>query len=445
MATLNQLCNGVSVRLDDTNYHIWHFLMRHYLRGHGLLKFVDGSYHCPSQFQRADYDSLSIDNTGAFEKWLQQDSCVISLITASLSADALTLVIGCETSMEVWTTLKQHYAPKSEFHIMRLKSTLQNIRKGSDSIHKYLLRFKDVQNQLAVAGVRMSDEDMKTLILAGLPSEYAHTRQIIRGKNSITMEEVRCLLLSAEFEFEVEHKAHHLSPFTAMVAHNAITSGNLSLSYTQGSQFGVSPYNLPYVTSGVTRYSAYNMSPTCTSQVGYAPPPTTMTSNSGFVNPPTISVGCSQYSAQNFKGTFTHPSGSVAENGGLCSNFCSTNSGSNLSQQSYIGLEQLQSTPQFYRDSSHPQQLSGSPSPNFSGFSQNNLTSPQQFGASSHGGNTSQSQNNNGEYSYGNGGYSYGNGGYTQMAILRATTLNFQVATARHTQIVIDLQPSSPS
>ncbi|KAM5582564.1 hypothetical protein ABKV19_002803 [Rosa sericea] len=60
--------------------------MQHYLRGHGLLKFVDGSYPCPPQFQSAD-------NTGADEKWLEQDSSVISLITTTLSADALTLVI----------------------------------------------------------------------------------------------------------------------------------------------------------------------------------------------------------------------------------------------------------------------------------------------------------------------------------------------------------------
>lgn len=67
---------------------------------------------------------------------------------------------------------------------MQLKYTLQNIPKGSDSIEKYYLRFKIVRDQLAVVGVRMSDQDIKILIL-GIGSEYGHTRQIIRGKKTI--------------------------------------------------------------------------------------------------------------------------------------------------------------------------------------------------------------------------------------------------------------------
>ncbi|XP_040375361.1 uncharacterized protein LOC112202138 [Rosa chinensis] len=224
MATSGQHCNTVSVHLDDTNYPTWHFLMQHYLRGHGLLKFVDGSYPCPPQCQKADYDSPSVNNTGACEKWLQQDSFVISMITNTLSAEALTLVIGCETSMEVWITLKRHYAANSEFHIMRLKSALQNIRKGADSIDKYLLRFKTVRDHLAVVGIRISDQEVKSLILAGLPCEYGHTRQIIREKNPISMEELRSLLLSAEFELELKHKTHPVTPLTTVVANNSSMS-----------------------------------------------------------------------------------------------------------------------------------------------------------------------------------------------------------------------------
>ncbi|PRQ21009.1 putative RNA-directed DNA polymerase [Rosa chinensis] len=222
MASFSQTCNVVSVRLDESNYPTWLFQMEHHLRGHGLLKLVDGSLPCPPPFLVAE-DGTRTVNTCAREKWLEQDSLLISLITNTLSPEALTLVIGCCSSMEVWLTLKQRYATVSEAHVMQLKSTLQNIQKGSDSIEKYLLRFKSVRNQLAVLGVRMSDQDVKVLILAGLPSEYGHTRQIIRGKAHVDLEEVRSLLLSAESEFELEHKALPLSPFTAMHAQNGLT------------------------------------------------------------------------------------------------------------------------------------------------------------------------------------------------------------------------------
>ncbi|XP_062021660.1 uncharacterized protein LOC133738212 [Rosa rugosa] len=77
----------------------------------------------------------------------------------------------------------------------------------------------------------MSDQDIKVLILAGLPSEYGHTRQIIRGKNNIALEEVRSLLLSAEYEIELENKALPLSSLAAMVAQNGVVNSSQAMQY----------------------------------------------------------------------------------------------------------------------------------------------------------------------------------------------------------------------
>nr|XP_011465568.1 PREDICTED: uncharacterized protein LOC101296574 [Fragaria vesca subsp. vesca] len=63
----------------------------------------------------------------------------------------------------------------------------------------------------------MNDQDAKFMILAGLPSEYGHTRQIIRGKSGMNMNEVRSLLLSAEYEIELKNKAN-LSSLSTMIA-----------------------------------------------------------------------------------------------------------------------------------------------------------------------------------------------------------------------------------
>ncbi|KAL6123882.1 hypothetical protein ACLB2K_076399 [Fragaria x ananassa] len=199
-------------------------LSKHHLRSHGLLIFVDGSYPCPSPFPFPfEDDGTSSDNSGLYERWLEQDSSAICMVVNTPSADALTLVIECQTSREVWLTLKQRYAFVSEFHIMQLKSTLQTIQKGSDSIDKYLLRFKCVRDKLAAAEVTMNDQDVKNLIIAGLPIEYSHARQIIRGKKDIGMEEVRSLLLSAEFKIELKHKQSTLYSLTGMIAQNNMT------------------------------------------------------------------------------------------------------------------------------------------------------------------------------------------------------------------------------
>ncbi|KAM5576988.1 hypothetical protein ABKV19_007701 [Rosa sericea] len=329
--------------------------MQHHLRGHGLLKFVDGSYPCPPQFPTGTNGSLTHDLSGAHEKWLEQDSFIISIITNTLSPEALTLIVGCQSSMDVWLTLKKRYASTSESHIMQLKSSLHNIRKGPDSIEKYLLRFKSVRDKLAAVGVHMSDQDVKVLILAGLPSEYGHTRQIIRGKPNIDMEEVRSLLLSAEVEIELEHNSSPLSSLTALLAHSGILhNGNSSFNgASQGMQWNgfvglPVPYNvsMPTFTSGVLMMSNGSQPIFMMGNVNSVP---NMTSSTGYISSPYV-------------GRIQTPSSFVAQNGG----------NTNGMQQIYSGSQQLQNNSQNYYDGYSAQQ--------FGSFSQNSNMQTQHSG-----------------------------------------------------------------
>jgi hypothetical protein len=45
---LPMISTVVTVKLDDTNYLIWHFQMKILLEIHSILGFVDGSRKCPS-------------------------------------------------------------------------------------------------------------------------------------------------------------------------------------------------------------------------------------------------------------------------------------------------------------------------------------------------------------------------------------------------------------
>lgn len=131
------VCNIVSVKLADNNYATWHFQMHSLLKGHGLLRYVDGTLPCPSQYVISEDGCLSPSDE--YDAWLEQDSNLISLITATISSEALAQVVGCTTALEVWNTLNDRYATISRSNVVQLKSNLQSIEKGSDSIEKYLL------------------------------------------------------------------------------------------------------------------------------------------------------------------------------------------------------------------------------------------------------------------------------------------------------------------
>lgn len=76
---------------------------------------------------------------------------------------------------------------------------LHTIQKGTDSIDKYLLRLKNIRDQLIVAGETISDNDIMITGLAGLPKEYGVIRIVILAReSSITLREFRAQLLGTK-------------------------------------------------------------------------------------------------------------------------------------------------------------------------------------------------------------------------------------------------------
>ncbi|KAM2012135.1 hypothetical protein ACFX1T_024033 [Malus domestica] len=53
---------SVTVKLDDTNYLVWHYQMQLLLESHGILGFVDGSRQCPTRFiDNSDLESVETE------------------------------------------------------------------------------------------------------------------------------------------------------------------------------------------------------------------------------------------------------------------------------------------------------------------------------------------------------------------------------------------------
>lgn len=65
------------------------------------------------------------------------------------------------------------YASVSKSRVNHLNTELHTIKKGTDSIDKYLLRLKAIREQLTAAGESVSNNDIMIVGLAGLPKEYA--------------------------------------------------------------------------------------------------------------------------------------------------------------------------------------------------------------------------------------------------------------------------------
>lgn len=127
----------------------------------------------------------------------------MQLLIATFSFPAIFCVIGSVSAYDMWTRLKEHFSMVTCKSIFQLKSNLQAIKKGSDSITTYLQRIKEDRDYLVVAGVLFEDDDIVILTLAGIPSEFNTIRSIIWGMdNVISIKDLRAQLLAEEAMIE---------------------------------------------------------------------------------------------------------------------------------------------------------------------------------------------------------------------------------------------------
>ncbi|KAM1757600.1 hypothetical protein ACFX11_006838 [Malus domestica] len=254
---ISTVSTSVTVKLDETNYLVWHFQMQLLLEGHGILGFVDGSTPCPIRFTRPtssgseeDFQgTLSHTESDDYKIWKMHDRALMQLITATLSPSAISCVIGSISAQDIWTRLKEQFSTVTRTNIFQMKSELQNVKKGNDSISLYLQRIKEVRDYLSAAGVKFDDDDIVILTLNGLSSEYNTIRSIIRGREHvISIKDLRSQLLAEEAMIE----SVSATPFlTAMTAENSSSqarfngkfgqhssSNNQSAEGSNGNQYG---------------------------------------------------------------------------------------------------------------------------------------------------------------------------------------------------------------
>ena len=167
-----------------------------------------------------------------------QDRAIMQLITATLSPHAMSCAIGSTSSKDLWNRLKEQFSTVSRTSIFQMKSNLQTIKKGADSISQYLHRIKEARDYLSAAGAYFADEDIVILALNGLHAEYNTFRCVIRGRESvISLNDFRSQLLAEEVIVETSVNAPLM---TAMVSN---TGFSLNHGPSQVVNRGFKPYN----------------------------------------------------------------------------------------------------------------------------------------------------------------------------------------------------------
>ncbi len=177
------------------------------------MGFVNGTKPCPKKFVVKD-GVRSSDISPAYENWVEQDQTILSWINATLTPPILSTVACLSTSHMVWLSLEKRYALQSRTLILQLKNQLQNTKRGDLSISDFVDKITHIDDNLALAGKPVDDEDLITLILNNVGPAYEGIVNSMQARdNPISLDDLIGLLLSAE---------------TRMVEHNSISMESIA-------------------------------------------------------------------------------------------------------------------------------------------------------------------------------------------------------------------------
>ncbi|KAM1762057.1 hypothetical protein ACFX12_004750 [Malus domestica] len=70
LSSLPNASNFLTIKLDRTNYPLWHAQMLPLLRSRNLVSFVDGTNKCPPAFLQDDKGTLTDDVNFALDAWI---------------------------------------------------------------------------------------------------------------------------------------------------------------------------------------------------------------------------------------------------------------------------------------------------------------------------------------------------------------------------------------
>lgn len=170
--------------------------------------FIDGSNRCPYEIL-VDLEGVVTQeqNPKYLDEWVQQDQNVLCWKNATLTESVLAHVVGLSSAQVVWNALEKCFGSLSRSHFIQLKTQLQSVKKGSQSITEYIQRIKHLSDSLASASSPIDEDDIIIYVLNGLPPEYESFKTSVRIRSEpMSLEELQVLLLSEEMNIEATLK-----------------------------------------------------------------------------------------------------------------------------------------------------------------------------------------------------------------------------------------------
>ena len=171
--------NFITLKLSQTNYPLWREQALSLAESQELVGHLTNEDPAPTKFITQDpVNNSNTENTApvltkAFITWRKSDRLLRGWIIETLTEEALSLVVGLETTSAVWEALKNAYAKDSQEREFTLRQQVTYFRKhDNQSMKDHIRTFKKLCDSLAAIGKPVSDSENVFCLLTSLGPQY---------------------------------------------------------------------------------------------------------------------------------------------------------------------------------------------------------------------------------------------------------------------------------
>jgi hypothetical protein len=129
------------------NYPAWYRQIHSLLVARDLDGYVTGATpRPPAKIATA----AGVSDNPEFSFWIRQDKYLYLALLGSCDAEARAVMSAAPTSRDAWLTLERVFATSSRSRILSLKERLNSVKKGSETVAKYLQNIRSIYEELSL-------------------------------------------------------------------------------------------------------------------------------------------------------------------------------------------------------------------------------------------------------------------------------------------------------
>ncbi|GKV22134.1 hypothetical protein SLEP1_g32026 [Rubroshorea leprosula] len=165
--SFHQMASLVSVKLSSANCLLRKSQVYPLIRSAQLIDHLEEEAPALTISKNAKEES-----NPEFENWLNNDGLLTSWLLGTMNEEALSMVVGCESTFQIWRCLEEHYLASKKEQELHLKGLLAVKRSDGESLEDFEKKFKNTRDQLAAIRKPLDDLDKVFQLSRVVESRY---------------------------------------------------------------------------------------------------------------------------------------------------------------------------------------------------------------------------------------------------------------------------------